>query len=103
MAGVALSIYIGSSILLNKATNDIAIILPEVSRSTVQASIAGAGATFLNSVSDEQRTKVLAWVASILGHVFYMVVAGGASAILLSVFMKRERFSRMQRDRRLRG
>ena len=96
MAGVALSICIGTSILLNKATNDIAVILPEVSRSTVQASIAGDGARFLNSVSDEQRTEVLASVASILGHIFYMVVAGGASAILLSVFMKRERFSGMQ-------
>ena len=96
IAGVALSICIGSSILLNKATNNIAVILPEVSRSTVQASIAGVGATFLNNVSEEQRTKVLASVASILRYVFYIVLAGGASATLLSVFMKRERFSRMQ-------
>ena len=70
MAGVALSICIGSSILLNQATNDIAIILPEVSGSTVQASIAGAGAMILESVSDKQRAKVLTSVAYTLGHIF---------------------------------
>ena len=91
MAGVALSISIGSSILLNQATSNIAAILPGVSRSTLQASIAGAGASFLNSVPKDQRTEVLASVASTLGHIFYMVVVGGALAILLSVFMKRER------------
>lgn len=91
MAGVALSISIGSSVLLNQATDAIAAILPGVPRSTVQSSIAGVGASFLEGVSDQQRSHVLASVAKTLGHVFYMVVAGGALAMLLSMFMKRER------------
>ena len=96
MAGVALSISIGSSVLLNQATEKIAVVLPKIPRSTVQASIAGAGAIFLNSVSDDQRIQVLDAVATTLGNVFYMVVAGGALAIILSLFMKRERLSSMQ-------
>ena len=93
MAGVALSISIGSSILLNRATDDIAAILPGVPRSTVQASIAGIGASFLKNATGQQRSQVLIIVANTLGHVFYMVVAGGVLAIILSLFMKRERLN----------
>ena len=96
MAGVALSISIGSSILLNQATEKIEVILPTVPRSTVQASIAGAGASLLNQVSNNQRTRVLISVATTLGNVFYMVVTAGALAIVLSLFMKRERLSSLQ-------
>ena len=96
MAGVALSISIGNSILLNQATNSMAVFLPKVPRSRLQASIAGAGTLFLDSVSNDQQTEILASIASTLGHIFYMVVAGGALAILLLMFMKRERLSLTQ-------
>lgn len=92
MAGVALSISIGSSVLLNRATNEIAVILPGISRPMVQASIAGVGASFLDTVTSDQRTQILTSVALTLGHIFYMVVAGGALAIVLSLFMKRENY-----------
>ena len=91
MASVALPISIGNSIMLNQATNSIAVFLPKVPRSRVQASIAGAAALFLDGVSDDQQTAILASIASTLGHIFYMVVAGGALAILLSMFMNREK------------
>ncbi|KAL8949410.1 MAG: hypothetical protein Q9222_004479 [Ikaeria aurantiellina] len=91
MAGVALSISIGTSVLLNQSTGKIAAILPDVPRATVQASIAGAGASFLDTVSEEQMTRVLAAVAETLGNIFYMVVAAGATAVVLAAFMKRER------------
>ncbi|KAL8846845.1 MAG: hypothetical protein Q9221_008103 [Calogaya cf. arnoldii] len=91
MTGVALSISIGSSILLNQATDKMAMILPDVPRSAVQASIAGAGSSSLSSISSEQLDGILTAVAETLGDVFYMVIAGGALALLLAVFMKRER------------
>ena len=40
--------------------------------------------------------QILASITSALGHIFYMVVAGRALAILLSMFMKRERLSLTQ-------
>ncbi|KAL8786818.1 MAG: hypothetical protein Q9213_002555 [Squamulea squamosa] len=91
MTGVALSISIGSSVLLNQATERLASILPDVPRSAVQGSISGATASSLSSISPAQRDGVLVVVASTLGSVFYMVVAGGALALLLAIFMKRER------------
>lgn len=91
MTGVALSISIGSSVLLNQATERITAILPDVPRSAVQASITGARASSLSSISSAQRSGVITVVASTLGSVFYMVVAGGALALLLAIFLKRER------------
>ena len=91
MTGVALSISIGSSVLLNHATERITAILPDVPRSAVQASIIGARASSLSSMSSAQRSGVITVVASTLGSVFYMVVAGGALALLLAIFLTRER------------
>ncbi|KAL9640599.1 MAG: hypothetical protein Q9204_000655 [Flavoplaca sp. TL-2023a] len=91
MTGVALSISIGSSVMLNQATDRIASILPDVPRAAVQESISGATASSLSFVSSAQRDGVLVVVASTLGSVFYMVVAGGALALLLAILMKRER------------
>lgn len=91
MTGVALSISIGSSVLLNHATERITAILPDVPRSAVQASITGARASSLSSISSAQRSGVITVVASTLGSVFYMVVAGGALALLLAIFLTRER------------
>ena len=90
MAGVTLSLGTATSIFLNQAASKISLIIPNASLSDVQASIAGADASFVQTLSPLQRLQVLNAVTSTIAHVFSMVVAGGVLAILLSIFTRRE-------------
>lgn len=90
MAGLALSIGIGTSITVNEATNKIARVLLGFPRIEIQASVAGDGASIVASLDPEVRGEVLEAVARTIGDTFFMLVAGGATMTLLALFMKRE-------------
>lgn len=93
MAGVALSISIGSSITVNRATHRIAKILPGFPREDIQASVAGAGASIVSGLSQERRIRVITAVASTIGNTFYVVLGQGLVLFLLVGVLKWERLA----------
>ncbi|KAF2865015.1 putative efflux pump antibiotic resistance protein [Massariosphaeria phaeospora] len=93
MAGLALSLGIATSVFLNCASNDIAIILPGATRSFIQASINGARTGLLQNLTPDDRLRVLYAIARNVGKVFYMNVAGAALGFLSALAMKREKLA----------
>lgn len=93
MAGLALSLGIATSVFLNSATDDIAAILPGTTRGFIKASINGARTGLLETISPEDRFRVLQAIARNIGRVFYMNIAGAALGFLSSLTMKRERLT----------
>jgi MFS family permease len=91
MAGLALSLGISSSIFLNVATEDIASLLPGMSRRTIQDTIDGADRSFLNSLEPYIQHNILDAIARTVGKMFYLNIAGAALGLATSLFMKRER------------
>ncbi|KAI0181680.1 MFS general substrate transporter [Hypoxylon sp. FL1284] len=91
MAGLALSLGIATTVFLNSATHDISILLPDLPRDFIEASINGAKTTLLQDLSPALRLRVLETIASTAGKVFYLNVAGAAFGFLMSLVMKRER------------
>ncbi|KAI0903245.1 major facilitator superfamily domain-containing protein [Ustulina deusta] len=93
MAGLALSLGIATSVFLNVATDRIAIILPELPRDQIMASIDGANAGLLNSLNSDNLTRIHKIVARTVGDVFYLNVAGAAVGLILVAFMKQEKLN----------
>ncbi len=93
MAGLALSLGIATSVFLNVATDRIAIILPELPRDQIMASIDGANAGLLNSLNGDNLTRIHKIVARTVGDVFYLNVAGAAVGLILVFFMKQEKLN----------
>ncbi|KAI2780681.1 putative efflux pump antibiotic resistance protein [Daldinia loculata] len=91
MAGLALSLGIATTVFLNGATADIAAILPDVSRSVIQATIDGAKTSLVQDLSPELRLRVLEAISNNIAVVFYLNIAGAGLGFVLSLFMKREK------------
>ncbi|KAF2740100.1 MFS general substrate transporter [Polyplosphaeria fusca] len=89
--GSLLSIGIATSIFVNESTARIAQILPNLPRAAVQASMAGAGASVVQSLPEGDKAKVLGIVAKTIGQVFFLNVASAALAFVTALAMKRER------------
>ena len=91
MAGNALAIGISTSVFVNQAANKIQLLLPQADPADVQASIAGSDATFVEGLGATQKAGVLEAVSSTISQIFSMVITAGAAALLLSLFIRRER------------
>ena len=91
IGGIALSLAIATSIFVNEATHKIGRILPEAPHSIIQATIAGARTNLFESQTKADQHRILAAIVSTIDNVYIMVIVGGALAMILSVFMKRER------------
>ncbi|KAF4629751.1 hypothetical protein G7Y89_g8400 [Cudoniella acicularis] len=91
MAGVALSLGISTCLFVNEATGLIANILPGVSHDAVLDAITGANSRILQEQPVAVRLKILEAITTSVGHVFFLVVGGGALCIISSLAMKRER------------
>jgi hypothetical protein len=91
MAGLALSLGISSSIFLNLATDEIATLLPEVTRSAIQVTIEGAKTSFFENLRPDIRQHILEIIASTVGKIFYLNLAGAALGFITSIFMERKR------------
>ncbi|RYP12070.1 hypothetical protein DL767_011508 [Monosporascus sp. MG133] len=93
MAGLALSLGIATSVFLNGATNDIALILPDWPRDHIMASIDSADTALFDNIDEETRSRIREAIAGKIGDVFYTNVAGAASGFILSLLMKWENLS----------
>ena len=102
ITGITLALTISHSIFLNQATDRIANILPGVMRSAVMQAITGVDSSFFHTLAPEDGARVLDAIVQSINRVYPMVVSAGTVAVVLALFMKRERLfgqvSSAQRD-----
>lgn len=91
IGGITIAIAVANSVFLNKAESGIAAILPNASTEEIQAAVAGVGSQFFSSLSDDTKQAVLDAIVSAMSKTYIGVIAAGALAIVLSLFLKRER------------
>ncbi|TVY14870.1 Efflux pump patC [Lachnellula arida] len=91
ISGIVLSLSIASSMFINESTEQISALLPNVPLKTVRSTLAGVGATLFQSLTAVERLDVLNILVSVIDRIFILVIVGGGLAVLLSIFMKRER------------
>jgi hypothetical protein len=91
VSGVTIALAIANSVFLNKSQTGIEKILPGVPVAEIQAAIAGAGSKFVDSLSDSVKLEVLKAIVSAMSKTYILVITAGSMAVVLSVFMKRER------------
>ncbi|KAK4201971.1 putative toxin efflux carrier [Triangularia verruculosa] len=89
--GITMALAIANSVFLNESENGIAAILPNVSRSEIQAAIEGTTATFVKNLSPEVQKQVLGAIVSAIGKTYVLVIAAGSLVTVLSLFMKRQK------------
>jgi MFS family permease len=90
MAGLALSLGIATSVFLNRATEEISRILPNLPRHEIMAAIDSANTALFNGLDADAATRIRDAIARNVGQVFYLNVAGAAVGLVLSLLMKRE-------------
>ena len=91
IGGITLSLAIATSTFVNQASNKIALILPDAPASAIHGTVAGVGASFFQAQTAADQHEILLAIVSSIDHIYIMVMVGGAVAVLLSLFMKRER------------
>jgi len=91
ITGITISIAVANSVFLNKAESGIASILPNASSTEIQAAITGVGSSLVNSLPADTKVAVLDAIIEAMSKAYIGVIAGGALAIVLSLFLKRER------------
>ncbi|ESZ94027.1 MFS drug efflux transporter [Sclerotinia borealis F-4128] len=91
IGGIVFSLSISNIIFINLSTQRISALLPNLSLGEIQSLIAGVGASVLKDLSPAEKTYVLAILVHAISQMYSMLIAAGALATLLSIFMKRER------------
>ena len=91
MAGAAFSLSVANSIFINRATSMIAQVLPNSTLNELQQAILGVGWNFIDSLDDSRRIRVLEAIVKAIDDTYATVIAAGALATVMAVFMKREK------------
>lgn len=84
---------IANTVFLNPASTGIAAILPDVPVEQIQAAVAGAGSKFLKSLDVKVQAEVLHAILRGMKDVSILDMTAGALTVVLSLLMKREKFS----------
>ena len=91
LIGLALSFSIANCLFINMATLRIEAILPGTSLRQVQKAISGVGSELFERLPQGQKNQILDAVTRSIGNVYDMLLAGAALALILSLFMRREK------------
>jgi hypothetical protein len=91
ITGITISIAVANSVFLNKAESGIAALLPNASSAEIQAAVTGVGSSIVNSLPADTKVAVLDAIIGAMSKTYIGVIAAGALAIILSLFLKRER------------
>ncbi|KIA75590.1 MFS transporter [Aspergillus ustus] len=89
--GAALTLAISNSVFLNDALRQLGDVLPNLSRDSIQRILSGLGDEIVDAFSDTERERVSSTIADSLAKAYIVAIACGALAVLLSVFIKRDR------------
>ncbi|KAL8915258.1 MAG: hypothetical protein Q9171_000377 [Xanthocarpia ochracea] len=88
IGGVTISLAIANSVFLNKSSQGILAILPEIPKEQVRAAISGAGSAFLSSLDEATRKGVLLAIVDAMQNVYILNMVAGALALVLCLGMK---------------
>lgn len=88
IGGVTISLAIANSVFLNKSTNGIQALLPDLPKDQVQAAISGAGSAFLAALDDRTKRLVLEAIVNAMKNVYILGIVAGAVGLLLAFSMK---------------
>ncbi|KFY61277.1 hypothetical protein V496_05082 [Pseudogymnoascus sp. VKM F-4515 (FW-2607)] len=91
ITGITIAIAIANSVFLNGAEEGISKLLPDVPRDQIQSSIVGVGSKFVQSLPLAMRQQVLDAIIEAMSKAYVLCITAGALAIVLSLFLKRER------------
>ncbi|KAL5347343.1 hypothetical protein ACLOAV_007654 [Pseudogymnoascus australis] len=91
ITGITIAIAIANSVFLNGAEEGISKLLPDVPRDQIQSSIVGVGSKFVQSLPVAMRQQVLDAIIEAMSKAYVLCITAGALAIVLSLFLKRER------------
>ncbi|CAG8982088.1 hypothetical protein HYALB_00014015, partial [Hymenoscyphus albidus] len=91
ISSITFSLAIGNSIFVNQAFKKVGAVLPGVRVEDVQLAIAGVNGRFLDGLDAVDQRRVLEAIVSSIDDVYIVAIFGAAAAVVLSVFMKREK------------
>ena len=91
IGGGTISLAIANSVFLNQSTDKISRLLPDLPLDTVRGAILGGASAFYRGLPDALKAEVLDVVVESISKVYILVITAGAMAVVLSLFMKRER------------
>ena len=91
IAGATIALSIANAVFLNEATRRISDILPGTTRSVIQATISGAGRSFLRELPADTESRVISAIVESLSQVYILEITAGALTTVLSLLMKMEK------------
>ncbi|KZF22064.1 MFS general substrate transporter [Xylona heveae TC161] len=91
LSGATITLAIANTVFLNLAGKKIQHILPHVPYTQIQAAIAGASSTFIKTLPDEVRKRVLAAIVDSISTVYILAITAAALTVVLSLGLKWER------------
>ncbi|KAI1407129.1 major facilitator superfamily-domain-containing protein [Hypoxylon sp. FL1857] len=87
ISGITIALTVAGSVFLNRATDSVAAILPDIPRQSVQQYITGTSGGFLDQFPEAVRQGVLTAIVRSISDVYWLIVAASGLSILLSLFM----------------
>ncbi|KAF9639913.1 hypothetical protein BFW01_g11719 [Lasiodiplodia theobromae] len=89
--GIVFGLGVSGAVFINSATQALQVLLPNVPVQQIRSIISGTSSNAMKAVPVEQRGLVLATVVDALRKVFIPAYAAAAVALIVSVFLKRNR------------
>ncbi|RPA75298.1 MFS general substrate transporter [Ascobolus immersus RN42] len=91
LGGLTIGLSTAGAIFVNNAKSGILRAIPGLPEEEVVRAISGASSELLKNVSEEELAKVLEAIVAAMAKTYWVPVAGGAGALLLSFALKWER------------
>lgn len=91
IGGGTIGLAMANTIFLNHSQNSLQKILPNVPLKEIQSAIAGAGSSFVSSLTEMDQALVLQAIVRGIQKTYILVMVATALATILSLAMKRER------------
>ena len=91
LGSIAIFLAVANSIFLNRAIDAIQEILPDASRSTLQAAISGIGAQTFRDLPEETRKHVFDRISDAIRDVWTLALAAAVLSFITAIFMKKEK------------
>ncbi|RDH26414.1 hypothetical protein BDQ94DRAFT_176396 [Aspergillus welwitschiae] len=88
MGGLALSLGVATSVLVNHATEEISHILPNVLVSEIKGAIDGVGSSVFATLTEQVRDQVTNAVTQSVASLFYPNLFGAALGFLIALPLK---------------
>lgn len=89
--GITIALAIANSLFLNKSQTRISEIPPKVPLKEIQTAIEGARSSLFETLSPDVKAEMLEAIVNSISKTYILVITAGASVMVLSLLMKRER------------